>query len=86
MEEAAELLRVGRTKAYAMAKEWRASGGLSGLPVIDLGNTLRVPLWRIEAMVGAELRALPSSATAGASDRHRSSAAQPAPMLAAVRT
>jgi hypothetical protein len=60
VEEAAELLRVGRTKAYAMAKQWRASGGTTGLPVIDLGNTLRVPLWRLEAMVGAELRPVPA--------------------------
>ncbi len=63
MEEAAELLRVGRTKAYAMAREWRATGGLSGLPVIDLGDVLRVPLWRLEAMVGGELHA-PSPAAA----------------------
>jgi hypothetical protein len=40
VEEAGELLRIGRTKAYAMAREWRETdrrvpwgGGLSGSAV-----------------------------------------------------
>ncbi len=55
MEEAASLIRVGRTKAYAMAQEWRATGGRSGLPVIDFGNVLRVPRRALEDIVGSEL-------------------------------
>lgn len=43
VEEAARLLRIGRTTAYALAKEWRATGGRSGLPVLELGRSLRVP-------------------------------------------
>ena len=46
VEEAASMLRIGRTKAYAMAREWRVTGGKSGLPVIDLGHVLRVPAGR----------------------------------------
>jgi len=56
VEEAAAVLRVGRTKAYALAREWRATGGLSGLPVLDLGHVLRVPRYALERLVGAELR------------------------------
>jgi hypothetical protein len=55
VEEASELLRIGRTKAYAMAREWRETEGRSGLPVIDLGNVLRVPRRALEDMLGAEL-------------------------------
>ena len=55
IEEASALLRIGRTKAYAMAREWRASGGRSGLPVVDLGSVLRVPLKALEEMTGADL-------------------------------
>ena len=55
IEEAGALLRIGRTKAYAMAREWRASGGRSGLPVVDLGSVLRVPLKALEEMTGADL-------------------------------
>ena len=57
IEEAARVIRVGRTKAYAMAQEWRATGGQSGLPVIDFGHVLRVPLRQLEAMVGGPLTA-----------------------------
>ena len=55
VEEAAELLRIGRTKAYAMTREWRETGGRSGLPVVDFGDVLRVPLAALEDMVGASL-------------------------------
>ena len=43
VEEAAALLRIGRTSAYALAREWRESGGRRGLPVVKLGRQLRVP-------------------------------------------
>lgn len=55
IEEAGVLLRIGRTKAYAMAREWRETDGRSGLPVIDLGHVLRVPRRALEEMIGTEL-------------------------------
>jgi hypothetical protein len=55
VEEAAAVLRIGRTKAYAMAREWRATNGRSGLPVIDLGNVLRVPVAQLEVFYGVTL-------------------------------
>lgn len=55
VEEAGALLRIGRTKAYAMAREWRDTDGRSGLPVIDLGHVLRVPRHALEEMVGVQL-------------------------------
>lgn len=57
IEEAARVIRVGRTKAYAMAQEWRATGGKSGLPVVDFGHALRVPLRQLETIVGGPLTA-----------------------------
>lgn len=58
VEEAGELLRVGRTKAYAMTREWRETNGRSGLPVVDLGNVLRVPRKAIEDLIGTDLSAV----------------------------
>jgi hypothetical protein len=55
VEEAGALLRIGRTKAYAMAREWRETDGRSGLPVVDLGHVLRVPQRALEDLIGAEL-------------------------------
>src|SRR5437763_1230781 len=55
VEEAAERMRVSRTKAYLLAKEYRATGGASGLPVVDLGDLLRVPRRLLEALVGTQV-------------------------------
>ena len=43
VEEAAAVLRIGRSCAYALARKYRATGGREGLPVIELGRHLRVP-------------------------------------------
>ena len=51
VEEAARYLRIGRTKAYALTRQWRDSGGCCGLPVVDIGNVLRVPRRRLEQLV-----------------------------------
>ncbi len=55
VEEAARYLRIGRTKAYAMTKQWRATGGQAGLPVVDLDNALRVPRDELEQVIGTKL-------------------------------
>lgn len=50
IEEAAKVLRIGRTSAYLLAQRWRHTGGQSGLPVQRLGRLLRVPRSAIERM------------------------------------
>ena len=45
VEEAGELLRIGRSSAYAAA-------GSGDLPTIKIGRKLRVPRYRLEAMLG----------------------------------
>jgi hypothetical protein len=50
--EAAAVLRVGRSKAYAMAGRYLATGGKEGMPVIRLGaGCLRVPRWALLVLV-----------------------------------
>lgn len=51
VEEAACLLGIGRTTAYALAKEWRMTNGRSGLPVLELGRVLRVPRRALEGLL-----------------------------------
>ncbi|HEY3486306.1 MAG TPA: helix-turn-helix domain-containing protein [Ilumatobacteraceae bacterium] len=53
VEEAARVLRIGRSLAYQLAAEYIASGGLSGLPVIRIGGCLRVPRWALLELVFA---------------------------------
>lgn len=55
VEEAGAVLRVGRTKAYALARQWRATDGRSGLPVVNFGHVLRVPRRALEEMIGTDL-------------------------------
>ncbi len=47
VEEAAGVLRIGRSLAYQLAREYDVTGGVSGLPVIRLGACLRVPRWAL---------------------------------------
>jgi excisionase family DNA binding protein len=51
VEEVAALLRIGRGAAYALARRWRATGGREGLPVIQLGRTLRVPRRELDRLL-----------------------------------
>ena len=43
VEEAASILRISRNAAYSLARQWRATGGESGLPCFELGRCIRVP-------------------------------------------
>jgi transposase len=38
VEEAAGILRISRNAAYALARQWRATGGKSGHPCFELGR------------------------------------------------
>jgi hypothetical protein len=61
VEEAAVLLRIGRNKAYSLARQWRATNGRCGLPVVEFGHTLRVPLHALEQMLGVKFTAWPAA-------------------------
>ena len=50
VEEAAAVLRIGRTSAYELARRWLSTSGREGLPVIRLGRTLRVPQAAMERL------------------------------------
>ena len=43
IEEAAAYLRISRTLGYQLARQYRTTNGVEGLPVIRLGRCLRVP-------------------------------------------
>jgi excisionase family DNA binding protein len=54
VEEAAEVLRIGRGTAYALARRFRDTGGREGLPVIVLGRSLRVPRAGLERLLNGD--------------------------------
>ena len=48
VDEAARLLRIGRSRAYELANAYLGSGGTTGMPVFRLGpGCLRVPRWAL---------------------------------------
>ncbi len=51
VEEAAAILRISRNAAYALARQWRASGGRRGIPCVELGRCLRVPRAALRQML-----------------------------------
>lgn len=53
--EAAQVLRIGRTVAYALAARFEETDGVDGLPVIRIGKQLRVPRARLEQLAGGAL-------------------------------
>ncbi len=55
VEEAAAVLRIGRSKAYELAHEYLATDGASGMPVIRLGKQLRVPRALLERWMGGPI-------------------------------
>ena len=52
VEEAAQVLRIGRGAAYELTRQWRATGVQTGLPVVTLGRRLRVPRHALLSMLG----------------------------------
>jgi hypothetical protein len=57
--EAAQVLRIGRTAAYALAARFEQTNGADGLPVVRIGKQLRVPRARPEHMAGGALVSTP---------------------------
>lgn len=52
VEEAARVLRIGRSHGCDMAGEYLGNGGTSGLPVIRLSRgSLRVPRWALLELI-----------------------------------
>jgi hypothetical protein len=59
MAEAQRVLRMGRTKMYELVTEWRRTGGQSGLRVVELGTSLRVPRVALEELIGGPVHVPP---------------------------
>ena len=55
LDEAAAVLRVGRSTAYREANAFERSGGRSGIPVIRFGKQFRVPRCRLEEQLGGPI-------------------------------
>ena len=59
VEEAARVLRISRTTAYCMSREYRTTDGCSGIPVVKVGRKLRVPRKKLEETFGVLIKSIP---------------------------
>ena len=55
VEEAARVLRIGRTSAYAQVRVFEHSGGTDGLEAMRVGNQLRISRYRLEELLGGPI-------------------------------
>ena len=55
VEEAAAVLHISRTTAYAQVNEYLDSGGASGVPAIRVARQIRVPRAALEDQLGAPI-------------------------------
>lgn len=55
VEEAARVVRIGRSAAYKLAGEYVNSDGASGLPAKRIGGQLRVPRRLLEEWIGGPI-------------------------------
>ena len=55
VEEAGAVLRFSRSKSYELAREYLATGGASGMPVIRVGRQLRVRRSSFEQLIGGPI-------------------------------
>jgi excisionase family DNA binding protein len=50
VEEAARVLRISRTSAYALTRRFLDTGGLEGLAAVRIGRSVRVPAAALEQL------------------------------------
>ena len=60
VEQAAEVLQLGRSKAYELTVEFEASAGRSGLPFVRLGRQKRVPRTAIARLMDIDVPQRPA--------------------------
>ncbi|MEK7424557.1 MAG: helix-turn-helix domain-containing protein [Actinomycetota bacterium] len=70
VDEAARVVRIGRTTAYDIARLFIATEGADGLPVVRFGKQMRVPRYRLEEWLGGPITWPIVALDADPSDEH----------------
>lgn len=86
VEEAAAVLRIGRTLAYQLAQEWIATGGERGIPCRRVGRLLRVPSRELAEFIGGPITWPPVTPAVVELDAHRNQPGVPSSRRPAPRS
>lgn len=85
VDEAAAVLRIGRTAAYEATRRYRATDGAEGIPVYKVGGTLRVPRHKLEEIAGGPIEIPADRARTTSTQSHRSTNDRPSPTSTPTR-
>lgn len=85
VDEAARVLRIGRTAAYEATRRFRATDGAEGIPVYKVGGTLRVPRHKLEEIAGGPIEIPAEHARPTSTQPHLSNNDRPAPASTPTR-
>jgi hypothetical protein len=85
VEEAAAVLRIGRTAAYEATRRYRATDGAEGIPVYKVGGTLRVPRHKLEEIAGGPIEIPTDHARTPSTQTPRSTDERPVPASTPTR-
>ncbi|MDJ0769824.1 MAG: helix-turn-helix domain-containing protein [Ilumatobacter sp.] len=61
VEQAAEVLQLGRSKTYELTVEWECTSGASGLPFVRFGSQKRVPRAALVRLIESTLDRPPAA-------------------------
>ncbi len=61
VEQAAEVLQLGRSKTYELTVEWECTSGVSGLPFVRFGAQKRIPRAALVQMIESTLTRPPAA-------------------------
>lgn len=61
VEQAAEVLQLGRSKTYELTVEWECTSGASGLPFVRFGSQKRIPRAALVQMIESTLTCPPAA-------------------------
>jgi excisionase family DNA binding protein len=61
VEQAAEVLQLGRSKTYELTVEWECTSGARGLPFVRFGSQKRIPRAALVQLIEATLTRPPAA-------------------------
>ncbi len=61
VDQAAEVLQLGRSKTYELTVEWECTSGASGLPFVRFGSQKRIPRAALVQMIESTLTCPPAA-------------------------
>jgi hypothetical protein len=78
IEETARVMRIGRSAAYQLARQYLTTEGTSGIPAMRIGGQLRAPRHLLEEYIGGPITwPIPDAPVDASADQIHAGTAEP---------